>query len=93
MKKLISVMSSEHGDKPYVFDTEDAVMDGASPEATVLAAAEAKALFERITHQGGAAFEVAPQRSDSPELQTKQRVRFFEQLGEHNILVPRYEGG
>lgn len=87
MKKLMKVMSAEYGDKPYLFDTEDVALNIPPEEATALAAAEAKALFERIMKQGGAAFEVGSQG------ETKARVKNFEQLGEQNVLVPKFEGG
>ena len=92
MKKLLQVLSSEHGDKPYVFDTEDATIDTTLAEAEVVAVAEARALFDRLSHQGGAAFEITPEPGRT-ELKTKKRVHAFEELGEQNILVPRFEGG
>lgn len=77
MKKVMRVMSSEHGDKPYEFD----------PDQATPATAEAKALLERIFKGGGAVFKVGPNG------ETQGRVKSFEELGEQNIVVPKIEGG
>ena len=72
--KTLSVMDSS-GDTRIEFD-----------ETTEAATAEAKALFERITGQGGAVFAVNREGGD-------KRVKDFSELESNNVAVPRIVGG
>lgn len=76
--KTLRVMDSS-GDTVLKFDES---------ETTASAAAEAKALFERMTGKGAAVFAV--NRGDGkPDL----RVKNFNELEADNVIVPAIQGG
>lgn len=68
--------------------TGDTVLKFDESEATVKAAAEAKALFDRMTGKGAAVFAVN-RGEGKPDL----RVKNFNELEADNVIVPAIQGG